>query len=423
MRIRWILWFVLIAVLSQSTPALVQESGTSELLKVADEMVQTTVRLRGLEPKAPIKKGVKSRAEISKYLDENARDDVNPGELEKEGRMLRKLGLIPAEIEYREFTLRLLTEQVGGFYDTDKKTFFIASWLPAAEQKPVMVHELTHALQDQHFDVGGILKQDRKLNNEDRALAHAAILEGDGMVVMLNYLLEPVKRHFADLPDLAFIMRTQMSTMQSQFAVFRSAPVFLQEVLLFPYGYGASFLQNVWKQNPSWQSINKIYSDLPASTEQVMHPEKYYATRDEPKPVSGETLAAKLGENWKITYNNVLGEFCLGLLMNLHLTGERSRRSAAGWGGDQVLLLENEAGKDAVLVRTIWDTPEDAEKFYTSMVEWFRLHYPKARRMDESPTGFTLTQDGEFSALRREEAGVRFIIGLPEADAKKLAGF
>jgi hypothetical protein len=423
MRIRWILWLALLAAFCRVTLALIQETDASELLKTADEMVQTTARLRGLEPKAPILKGVKDRAEIARYLNERVQEDYDQGELVEEGKMLRKLGLIPDALDYKEFTLKLLTEQVGGFYDPGQKTFFIASWLPAADQKPVMVHELTHALQDQYFNVNEILKQDRKLDNDDRALAHEALLEGDGMVVMLEYLLEPVQRHFSELPDLAFVMRTQMSTMQSQFAVFKSAPHFLQEVLLFPYGYGASFLQNIWKQNPSWQAVNKIYSDLPSSTEQIMHPEKYYGDRDEPKPVHAEAYAAQLGKNWKIAYKNVLGEFSLGLLLNLHLTDERARRAAAGWGGDQVLLLENEAGKDAVLVSTIWDTADDSEKFYAAMDEWFRQHYPKAHRNDESPTGFSIVQDGEYHSLRREEGGVRFVIGLPEADAQKLAGF
>jgi len=88
-------------------------------------------------------------------------------------------------------------------------------------------------------------------------------------------------------------MRTQMSAMQSQSKVFSSAPAYIQESVLFPYGYGAAFLQKIWAQNPSWDSVNKIYSDLPSSTEQIMHPEKYYGTRDEPKPVNGEAVARR----------------------------------------------------------------------------------------------------------------------------------
>jgi hypothetical protein len=422
MRIQWIVLLPLVAGLSLGAPALGQKTDESELLKAADETISATARLRSLEPKAPILRGVKSRAEISQYLNAQIEADHDPNELKLEGRFLQKLGLIPAAMDYKEFILKLLAEQVAGFYDPDKKTFFIASWLPIDEQKPTMVHELTHALQDQHFDIGKTIKADRDLHNDDQALAHEALFEGDAMAVMMEYLGEPRKKHFAELPDLAVVGRLLSSTAMEQFPVFKNAPSFMQETLLFPYGYGSSFLQQLWKQNPSWQNINKIYSNLPASTEQIMHPEKYYANRDEPKPVKTDALVAKLGKGWKIAYRNVLGEFSLGLLLNLHLTDERSRKAATGWGGDQALLLENESGKDAVLVSTLWDTADDAENFFLAMDEWFRQHYPKTERTNISTTGFTLIKDGEYNSLRREGAAVHFLIGLPESASRKLAG-
>jgi hypothetical protein len=418
MRTRLTLCLLLILGLSLGAEALAQETTASDLLKTSDEMLQTAARLRGLEPKAPIKQGVKNKAEISQFLNERIQSDYSQGDLEREGKMLKKLGLIPADTNYKEFVMKLLTEQVGGYYDPSQKTFFIASWLPSAEQKPVMIHELTHALQDQYFDVGQILKEDRAVQNDDRTLAHEALMEGDGMVVMIQYLLEPLNRHFSKLKDLA-----QISSMQSQFPVLASSPPYLRALLLFPYGYGASFLQYSWTHNPSWEAVNKIYSDLPASTEQIMHPEKYFTNRDMPKPVNAENLAAKLGSNWKVTYKNVMGEFSLGLLLSLHFTEEKSRRVASGWSGDQVLLLENKEGKDSVLVSTVWDTAEDAEKFYSAMDEWFRQHYANTQRINETPTGFSVIQNGEVSILRREETGVRFIIGLPEADGPKLKEF
>ena len=423
MRTRIFLCLMLAIVFSQATPAFVQEKGTSDLLKTTDEMIQATARLRGLEPKAPIQKGVKSREEISRFLNERIQEEYNQREIEKEGKMLRKLGLIPADMDYREFAVKLLTEQVEGFYDPEKKTFFIATWLPAEEQKPAMIHELTHALQDQYFDMARILKEDRALDNSDRALAHQALLEGDATVVMLQYFLDPAKKHFSQLSDLAFLLQSQMLTTQSQFPTFKDAPTFLKESLLFPYGYGASFLQYSWTKNPSWEAVNKIYSDMPASTEQIMHPEKYFVNRDEPKTVSADSHTAELGNTWKVVYKNVLGEFSLGLLLNLHLTEEWSRRAAAGWGGDQVLLLENDQGKNAVLLSTVWDTTEDADRFFAAIDEWFRRHYPNVQRSNVTPTGFSLIQAGELSLLRRDGLSIRFIIGIPEADGKKLKNF
>jgi hypothetical protein len=420
MRIRWILLLALVACLSLVIPALSQKTDESELLKATDEMISAAARLRGLEPKAPILRGVKSRAEIAQYLNEHVQTEYDPKQLNLEGRFLKKLGLIPAAMNYKDFLLKLLAEQVAGFYDTEKKTFYIAAWLPLKEQKPAMIHELTHALQDQHFEIGKVMKTDHDENNDDRTLAHSSFWEGDATIVMLEYLLEPNKAHFADLPDLADIMRLQTSVSLDGFPVFKDAPAFIRESLLFPYGYGSSFLQQIWKHTPSWQSVNKIYSDLPASTEQILHPEKYYEKRDEPKSANAEELAAKLGKGWKIVYKNVLGEFSLGLLLNLHLNDERSRKAATGWGGDQVLLLENEKGKDVVLIGTLWDTADDSEKFYFAMDEWFRQHYPKTERVNENPKGFSLIKDGEYNSLRREGAAVNIIIGLPESEGRKL---
>jgi len=423
MRIRWILYFAVGVGLCGSALALVQETSPAELLKTADEMIQVTARLRGIQPKAPIARGVKSRNEISQYLNEQVKENYSEIELQHESKVLRILGLIPPTLDYREFVLKLYSEQIAGFYDAERKTFFIASWLSAAEQKPVMVHELNHALQDQHFNIMNIIKDDRKLQNDDRAMAHQALFEGDATVVMLNFELEPVKRTFSQLPDLALAMRTLLASMQSQFPVFKSAPQFMQETMFFPYAYGAAFLQKAWAQNPSWDFVNKMYTDPPSSTEQILHPDKYYGTRDEPRQVDAEAIAAKLGSGWKVVYRNVLGEFSLGLLLDLTLSEERARRSAAGWGGDQIVLVENGTGKNAVVVNTAWDSADEAGEFYESMQSWLQQRYPNASKSDETASGYSLQQDSEIQAIRREGTNVRFVIGFPASDAPQLKGF
>jgi hypothetical protein len=423
MRIRWVLWLAAVVMLGGSAYAIFQETNQAELLKAADDMIQVTARLRGLQPKAPIARGVKSREEITQYLNEQIQDNYSEAELQQEGTVLRTLGLIPASMDYKKFVLKLLSEQVAGFYDPERKTFFIASWLPAAEQQPVMVHELDHALQDQYFDISRIIKEDRRQHNDDKTMAHEALFEGDATVVMLNQVLEPIKRTFAQLPDLAPAMGALLASMQSQFPVFKSAPPFLQETVFFPYGHGASFLQKMWTQNPSWESINKIYSDLPESTEQIIHPEKYYGKRDEPIPVNAEPLAASLGSSWKVTYKNVLGEFSLSLVLSLYLSEERANRAAAGWGGDQILLLENASGKNAVLVRTVWDTADDADEFFQAMQAWFQHKFPAGHKSEETATRVLITNEKEVHALRQDGSEVRFIIGLPESEAPKLSTF
>jgi hypothetical protein len=416
---RWFLLLILVAGMSRGTLALFQDNDASTLLKTADEMVQTVAQIRGLEPKGSIQKGVKSREEISRFLNDLVQKEYSQSELQKEGKMLKKLGLIPASMDYKEFLLKLLGEQAEGFYDPETKTLYIASWTPPDEEKPVMAHEITHALQDQYFDISKTMKEDRAIDNDDRALAHEALREGDAMAVMLNYLLEPAKKSFAQLPDLLTLMRAQMSVSQTRNAVFESAPQYIQENLLFSYGYGSSFLQKVWARDPSWKAIDKLYSDPPSSTEQILHPDKYFA-HDNPKPVQQGNIAAKLGDDWKVAYKNVLGELSIGLLINLQFTETRARRVVNGWGGDEVMLLENGEGKDAVFVNTIWDSAGEADIFFSAMQEWFHQRYPKAKKLKESPEGLSLVQNGEFHFLQREATSIRFIIGLPESDGMKL---
>ena len=420
MRIRsiWKLFLALCLIIAAPTVVLTsaQQVDESRILKALDELTATTARLRGLEPKSPIQKGIKSREEITNYIARKIDEDYLTERVLLEEKMLKKIGMLPEEINYRQTVINLLTEQVQGFYDPEERMLFIASWLPMSEQEPVMVHEITHALQDQHFDLQAIFRANRNSTNDDYLLAQQALFEGEATVVMLQFTIERVDRHFSELPNLAVIMETEMEAGMSKSPVLSTVPQFLRETLIFPYAHGAMFLQEAWRRNQSWETINKIYSDPPLSTEQIMHPEKYFGTRDNPKPVDAAAKAARLGAEWKIPYKSVFGEFMLGQLLGLHLNKERAKRAARGWGGDEVLLLENGAGQNAVWIETEWDTAGDAEKFFDAMDEWFRLHYPKASRR-AVPGGFSLTRNREFSALSREgTAGVRIILGLPEAD-------
>ncbi|MBP1596116.1 MAG: hypothetical protein H6Q05_1493 [Acidobacteria bacterium] len=422
----WLAWFLslilfLVAGL-YAGPVFQETTAPEKLIAAAEELVPVVAKLRGLEPKAPIRKGVAGREELAKALNDVVNRQYEKNELRLDGLLLKKLGFIPQDMDYAAFAVKLLVEQVGGYYDPEKKTLFLASWLPVDQQKPVMVHELTHALQDQHFDLSGMMDRDRKSRNDDMVLAHQAFVEGDATAVMLDYLLSPSGKTFLQLPDLSFIMRAQTSLMETQFEVLRSAPEYLKETLLFPYGYGASFLQKVRANDVPWSEVNRIYSDMPASTEQILHPDKYLGERDAPKQVTVPDPTAILGKEWQPVYHNVLGEFSIYLLLKLHLQEEAARNSAAGWGGDHVILVEDSGGKrSAVFADCVWDTQEAADRFYAAMSTWLERRYPKARKTAESDSGFDIIASGECHSLRRQGVTVRLIIGLPESYAGKFS--
>jgi hypothetical protein len=423
-QLPWISVLVLFLVLGGSARALFLVAGQTEnLLAVADQLLPIVSRLRGLSQKAAIQKGIKTREEISQYLTEEVSANYEKEELRSEGILLKRLGLIPPGMDYAGFILKLLTEQVGGYYDPEKKALFIAGWLSVEDQKPALVHELTHALQDQYFDLAGMTRRDRKLHNGDLAMAHQAIAEGDATAVMLDYILEPAGRNYLQLPDLVFIMRSQLALMNSQFDVLKSAPDYIREMLVFPYSYGTAFLQKARAHNEPWSAIDKIYADLPASTEQIMHPDKYLAGRDKPRPVTVEDPVPQLGHSWKVTFRNVMGEFSLYLLLKVFVQEDQAAKAAEGWGGDQIILVEEEGtGKSAVICQSTWDDKIAADRFSAALSSWFQKKYPQGRKVDESESGFGLISGGEYSSIQRRGDDVRLIVGLPESHAPKFSG-
>jgi hypothetical protein len=391
-NIRWrTTWFLVLApVLCVAGSALARRQEATQpdrLLSAADDLIPIVARLRGLAPKAPIQKGVKSREEISLFLKQEVDDHYQKSDLKNQGILLQKLGLIPSDLDYAAFTLKLLAEQVGGFYDPEKKAFFIAGWLPLDEQKPAMVHELTHAVQDQYFD------------------------------------LNAMGRTFLQLPDLVFVGHAQLDVESSQYDVLRTAPEYVKETLVFPYSYGASFLQRVRANNQPWSVVDKIYADPPASTEQIIHPQKYIGPRDAPKVVEIEDPTPQLGKDWKIAYKNVMGEFSLYLLLKLSLSEEAAKTAASGWGGDRVMLVEEgNSGHSAVFLETAWDDQESADRFYEALSGWLKHRYPQANDVGHSANELGLVSGGEYRSVRRHGTTVRLIVGLPQSYSEKFEG-
>ncbi len=354
----------------QESPATTENAG---LLKTADEVLAQVSKLRQLDVNSPIAKGVKSREEIRSYLADRVKEEYKPEELEIEGRVLKRLRLIPQDMDVYEFAMNLLTEQVAGYYDPKTKTFYIADWLSAEAQKPIMAHELTHALQDQHFDVTPFLK--RIKNNDDKMLARNSILEGEAVAVMIDYMLEPMGMSFVKLPDLKQFMNVAQAMNSQEFKLFSTAPAYFRETLIFPYTSGLSFMQAFCRVH-SWADVAKVYADLPDSTEQIMHPEKYMIERDEPTEVKPEQPKRLPGDGWKSIYTNVLGEFTTQLVLKEFLEQAQAEKAASGWDGDLVELLRNEAGKEAVVMRFVFDTEEDAREFKDAYSALLTKKYP-----------------------------------------------
>lgn len=338
----------------KSRPAIVNPK-TAAVREATAEVLQETSVIRKLPVLRQVRSGAQTRAEIEQMLIRNLGESSSPEDLRASELMLRKLGLLPADFHLRDFLVKLLSEQVAGYYDPKAREFFLADWIDLDGQRPVMAHELTHALQDQHFNLRRFESWPK--HDADAETAAHALVEGDAMLVMMQYVMRSPARQLSMLKSL--VMGGGGST-----EVYDKAPRVLRETLVFPYSQGATWAGQVYRRG-GWEMVSGAYKNLPQSTEQVLHPEKYFAA-EAPQKVQLKDLSAALGKGWRMADHNVNGEWGYYLILDEFLQAkDASQRASAGWGGDRYALYTGPRPGDVLVAQKIvWDTEQDAREFF-----------------------------------------------------------
>lgn len=309
------------------------DSPAARLSRLADDLTTRMGALRGLAPRGPIARGVMSRDAIVARMRERTRQEYPPGEVELEGELLKRAGLIPESMDYEQTMYALLEEQVLGFYDPDARRLYIADWVPDAMQSVTMAHEITHALQDQHFDIGRYIHH--RQGGGDRQTAAMAVIEGDATAAMMDHSLAPLGRRVQDLPDVEGLIANQLQSGDQ--VRLNAAPRAMRDTLLFPYLAGFALCARQLREGGGYRAIDALLANPPDSTEQVIHPEKL-ASREPPEEVS-LTVPSPLARDFAVGYADVLGELGLRLFLQTVLGDDAARAGAAGWGGDRAMLL------------------------------------------------------------------------------------
>ncbi|MBD0325840.1 MAG: hypothetical protein ICV68_05380, partial [Pyrinomonadaceae bacterium] len=399
------------------SPAVTSSNAKSAAVMAATESVlKETSEIRQLAILRPVKSGAQTRAEIERMLVKNMDEDTTPEELHASEITLKKLGLIPADMQLRPFIINLLTEQVAGYYDPKAQQFYLADWIDLDGQKPVMAHELAHALQDQHYNLRRFDKWPK--GDADAELAAHALIEGDATLLMQYYIMRNPLR------ALAFLKSIEAGGAGSS-ELIEKAPRSLRETLLFPYQQGMEFASQLYKRN-GWKQISLAYTELPKSSEQILHAEKYFA-REAPVKLDLPDVSSTLGANWKRVDYDVNGEWSYYLILDEFLKAKpESRRAAAGWGGDRyAVYTEPRTGAVCITQMTIWDSEKDAQEFFDAYAKRTSARYSDAASSGEtsdevSQRNAWQTKEGEVLMERR---GTRVLIieSVPEkADAKAL---
>ena len=371
------------------------QSPAPGLLTEARDIARRMAGIRGLAILRPIDFEVSDKATITEYARASLSDQMPPGQWEAYEALLVHTGMIPPGTDLEDLVVRLYAEQIAGYYDPARKTFYLADWLPRLLQRGVVAHEVAHALQDQHFDLERWLSA--LSPTEDGSLARAAVAEGDAMAAMIAFLLEPVGAGIEDLPPISSLLEEGSGGVAAGYPTFDAAPPALQRLLLFPYVEGSDFVREALARG-GWSAVDRLYRDPPASTEQILHPDRYFDSRDEPQAVELPPDAAPsepLSEgSW--------GEFGTRLALAATLADSALAATAAsGWDGDRYGLWRDAAGSIRYVWVTAWDSPAAAERFAEVYAQAALDRAPASARFATAEGRFELAATGRTLRLVR----------------------
>ena len=269
------------------------------------------------------------------------------------------------------------------------------------------------------------------LSQEDAGSAAKALIEGDAMLVMIDYMLDHQQPGLdaTQIPEVSGNMRAWSNHPLLRVMMMQSVPRYLSDNLTFSYIDGFDFVLAL-KQRGGWEAVNKAYADPPRSTEQILHPEKYWGERDLPVNVEIPDCADLLSD-WKKIEENTLGEFNIRLLLDGYLAEHAAIRASAGWGGDRFALYrQNSSGQLLLIWQTVWDSKRDSAEFFRTCRQMLEKRYvPPAPAADSTATPSapapkswqTPTPAGIVSLERRGKA-VILIDGAPEDLLPRLRG-
>ena len=343
-----------------------------------NEIEEQVIQLRGLDMEESIPRSLISTDELRQVILNDFLEDYNAEDEERDIAVMNLFGLLPADFKLRDFYLDLYAEQIAGYYDSEEKEMFVISDSGfGGMERSTYAHEFVHTLQDEHFDFNGTLgyTDDACQEDSEGCMALQALIEGDAVLTEQLWFQEfGTQEDMQDLQDFATTYKSP---------VYDSAPEALKESLIFPYLYGAQFVQALYAQS-GYEAIDAAFSTTnPVSSEQIMHPARY--PNDVPSNPTLPDLETALGQDWVEIENDTLGEWYVYLVLakaydpQFRLFDSVALDAAEGWGGDAFSILKkNESGELAAVTALNWDTATDSDAALKAFSTYSDLRFGSA---------------------------------------------
>jgi len=347
-----------------------------ELFHSVDEILQFANKDTDFPIKHEVKRRLIGRDEVEAYVTKHTTEDEDAKRLRRSELVLKKFGLLPRDFDLGKFLVVLLKEQVAGYYDPKTKTVNLLDWVSPEQQRPVLAHELTHALQDQSFGLEKFMKRgdtdlDKKkgispedIENDEISAARQAVVEGQAMAVLIDYMLAPMHQSLKDSPQLLTALKEGMLVGTADSVQFRNAPIYMKEALTFPYRYGIDFVAELLTKGGKEKAFAGLFQNPPHTTRQIMEPQTY---------LSGEHLEPMSLPDFKDVFKNyerfdvgAIGEFDVAVLIDQYAGADTSRGLYPHWRGGYYYAARPKGDPTAplgLLFVSRWSNADRASQF------------------------------------------------------------
>jgi len=381
-------------------------SPQGECLQVP-EISRQLSEITGLPLRRPVPCNLIDKQQVNAFLKQRMKEVAGPEEIRAEELTLKKFGLVLADFDLAASTVDLLTEQAAAFYDYNKRKLFLTGSNSGESQDTVLAHELAHALADQNFNLARYIRQGRK--SDDGSTARLSVMEGQATWLMSEYTARRQGQTLVGNQALAASMAGMTDSGAGQFPVFEKAPLYLRRSLVFPYTEGMAF-QNAVLERDHQRAFAEVFTDAPVSTQQILHPEKYFANV---KPTEPALPDPHLPRRYKSLVTGELGELEHGILLEQYVGKSQAQEIAPHWRGCRFELRENKKLARVVLLYAVeWDNEASAARYFALYRRILAKKWKGITVDTESLDHITGTGDDGRFELRRNGAVVTSVEGM-----------
>ena len=387
-----------------------------QLFARIDEMLGELGKMTGLEVRRPIKRSIITREEIRDLVESRLKEETTPQEIRAEELTLKMFGFVGDDFDLAQQYVDVLTEQATALYDYKAKELYLATWTPEDLQEVALVHELAHALADQHFDLGKYVSKSR---GADGDLARSAVVEGQASWIMVEYAMRQSGKSMVESPLLAVTAAGASRFEAKQYPTYSSAPLYIRESLLFPYTEGLLFQQAVIEKYGA-AGFSEVFRQPPVSSQQILDPEAYFGQRMPTKP---RIPRVRLGRGYKTISQGEIGQWDHSILLKQFIGEEEARELSPHWRGAYFKLREKKASGQAVLAYAVeWSSPERARRYFELYRKICEEKW-KPSKVEENSAGQLVGHSGKGSfVLTLNGRIVTSIEGLPNDRLKTNTG-